>query len=125
MKTVTERLTPEGRMDVLSKWEVNILLNASKGRFAHEFRACSLAVLNTGSTEDSAKAVLDQNPDFKIEVIQQERGIKLEVTNAPEKAFVDGIIVSGIKEHLFSVLRDIVFVGNDINKNPRFDLIKT
>ena len=125
MKSVDTRLTPEGRMDVLSKYEVNILLNASKGKFASDFRACSLAVLNTGSTEDSAKAVLEQHPDFKIEVVQQERGIKLQVCNAPPQAFVDGEMITGIKEHLFSVLRDIVFVGNDIETNPRFDLNKS
>ncbi len=125
MKKINERLTPEGKMNVLSKWEVNILLNASKEQFANEFRACSLAVLNTGSTEDSAKAVLEQFPDFKIEVIQQERGIKLQVSNAPEQAFVDGTMITGIKEHLFCVLRDIVFVGNEIDTNPRFDLSKT
>ncbi len=124
MKKVKQRLTPEGKMDVLSKWEVQILLNASKEHFASEFRACSLAVLNTGNTEDSAKAVLERYPDFEIEVIQQERGIKLQVCNAPEQAFVDGEMISGIKEHLFSVLRDIVFVGNEINTNPRFDLNK-
>lgn len=125
MKTINERLTPEGRMDVLSKWEVNVLLDASKGKFANEFRACSLAVLNTGSTEDNAKAVLEQHPDYKIEVIQQERGIKLQLCNAPKAAFVDGEIITGIKEHLFSVLRDIVFVGNEIETNPRFDLNKS
>ena len=125
MKKINERLTPEGKMDVLSKWEVNILLNASKEKFANEFRACSLAVLNTGSTEDSAKIVLEQYPDFKIEVIQQERGIKLQVSNAPEQAFVDGTMITGIKEHLFCVLRDIVYVGNEIDTNPRFNLSRT
>ncbi len=122
MKKINERITPEGKMDVLSKWEVNILLNASKEKFANEFRACSLAVLNTGSNEDSAKAVLEQYPDFSIEVIQQERGIKLQINHAPAQAFVDGTMITGIKEHLFSVLRDIVFVGNEINVNPRFNL---
>lgn len=125
MKTNNQRLTPEGKMDVLSKWEVNVLLNASKEKFAYEFRACSLAVLNTGSSEDSAKVVLEQYPDFSIEVIQQERGIKLQVSNAPGRAFVDGKIINGIKEHLFSVLRDIVFVGNEISTNPRFDLTQS
>ncbi len=125
MKKINERITPEGKMDVLSKWEVNILLNASKEKFANEFRACSLAVLNTGSNEDSAKAVLEQYPDFSIEVIQQERGIKLQVNNAPAQAFVDGTMINGIKEHLFSVLRDIVFVGNEVDINPRFNLTKS
>ncbi len=125
MKTINERLTPEGKMNVLSKWEVNIMLNASKEKFAKVFRACSLAVLNTGSAEDSAKIVLEKYPDFKIEVIQQQRGIKLQVCHAPEQAFVDGKMITGIKEHLFCVLRDIVFVGNEIETNPRFDLSKT
>ncbi len=125
MNTIKERLTPEGKMDVLSKYEVNILLNASREKFANEFRACSLAVLNTGSTDDNAKAVLERYPDFKIEVIQQERGIKLQVSNAPSEAFVDGEMITGIKEHLFSVLRDIVYVGNDIETNNRFDLNNT
>jgi predicted Rossmann-fold nucleotide-binding protein len=122
MKPVNTRITPAGKMDVLSKYEVNILLNASKGKFAKAFRSCSLAVLNTGSTLDSAKAVMEQHPDFEIEVIQQERGIKLEVCNAPPQAFVDGRMITGIKEHLFAVLRDIVFVGNDIETNERFNL---
>jgi len=122
MKKINALLSPSGKMEVLSKWEVNILLNASKDKFANEFRSCSLAVLNTGSSEDSAKAVLEQYPDFDIEVIQQERGIKLQIKNAPDQAFVDGIIITGIKEHLFCVLRDIVFVGNEIKTNPRFTL---
>ncbi len=53
MKTIDALITPEGKMDVLSKLEVNILLNASKGKFSEDFRACPLAVLNTGSTEEA------------------------------------------------------------------------
>jgi len=125
MKTISAQLTPSGKMEVLSKWEVHALLNASKEAFASEFRSCSLAVLNTGNTQDSAKVVLEQYPDYSIEVIQQERGIKLQVNNAPKQAFVDGEIIAGIKEHLFCVLRDIVYVGNEIHTNPRFNLNKS
>ncbi len=121
MNTIDALITPEGKMDVLSKVEVDILLNASKGKFSDNFRACSLAVLNTGSTEDNAKKVMEMHPDFRIEVIQQERGIKLQVSNAPEQAFVDGEMIIGIQEHLFAVLRDIVFVGNFIDSSSRFD----
>lgn len=122
MKKINALLTPSGKMGVLSQWEVHILLNASKEKFATEFRASSLAVLNTGSSEDNAKAVLERYPDFHIEVIQEERGIKLHISNAPEQAFVDGTLITGIKEHLFCVLRDIVFVGNEIKTNSRFNL---
>ena len=40
----------------------------------------------------------------------KERGVKLELLNAPSQAFVDGEMIKGIKEHLFSVLRDIIFI---------------
>ncbi len=125
MKKIDALITPEGKMDVLSKFEVAILLNASKGNFADDFRACSLAVLNTGNTEDNAKKVLEAHPDFRVEVIQQERGIKLQVNNAPAQAFVDGEMITGIKEHLFSVLRDIVFVGNEVKSNSRFNFTES
>ena len=37
-------------------------------------------------------------------------------------AFVDGELIQGIKEHLFSVLRDIIYVHNEIQHNEKFDL---
>ena len=57
--------------------------------------------------------------------MQEERGIKLELVNAPMDAFVDGEIITGISEHLFSVLRDVVYVNDKINNNPKFDLNET
>ena len=59
---------------------------------------------------------------FDIRVIQEERGIKLQVTGAPAHAFVDGKMIKGINEHLFAVLRDIIYVSDEINDNPKFDL---
>jgi predicted Rossmann-fold nucleotide-binding protein len=125
MKKIDAILSPEGGMGLLSKYEVNILMNASMGRLYENFRSCSLAVLNTGSHEDSVKAVLEQHVDFDIKVIQKERGIKLEITNAPAEAFVDGEMITGIREHLFSVLRDIVFVGDQIENGSQFDFSKS
>ena len=55
-------------------------------------------------------------------MVQEERGIKLEVKGAPASAFVDGKMIKGINEHLFAVLRDVVYVSDEINDNPRFDL---
>ncbi|MGS0729296.1 pyrimidine/purine nucleosidase domain-containing protein, partial [Shewanella sp. 0m-11] len=43
---------------------------------------------------------------------RRERGIKIELINPPEEAFVDGEIIAGIQEHLFSVLRDIVYIND-------------
>ncbi len=116
------RITPEGRLDILSKLEVNKLADSSQGGLYTIFRNCSLAVLNCGSQIDNGKVLLELYKTFDIRVIQQERGIKLEVIDAPASAFVDDKMIKGINEHLFAVLRDIVYVSNEINDNPKFDL---
>ncbi|MCF6325355.1 MAG: nucleotide 5'-monophosphate nucleosidase PpnN [Gammaproteobacteria bacterium] len=116
------RITPQGHMDVLSRVEVSKLLDRSQSGLYTMFRNCSLAVLNCGSDLDDGKELLERYPDFDIRVIQQERGIKLEVKNAPPSAFVDGRMIKGISEHLFAVLRDIIYVSDEIQDNPTFDL---
>ncbi|HED15887.1 MAG TPA: LOG family protein [Gammaproteobacteria bacterium] len=119
---VDAQATPGGRMAVLSRTEVTKLLDTSKGGLYDLFRNCSLAVLNCGSSLDDGKELLDRYPTFDIRIIQEERGIKLDVRNAPAHAFVDGKMIKGINEHLFAVLRDVVFVNDDINDNQTFDL---
>jgi len=112
-------ISPEGRLEVLSQVEVSKLL---EGGLYQLFRNCSLAVLNSGGHTDDGKELLERYRDFDIRVIQEERGIKLELQNAPANAFVDGKIIRGIKEHLFSVLRDVIYVNDEIQDNPHFDL---
>jgi len=109
-------------MEVLSKAEVGKLLDSSHGGLYTVFRNCALAVLNTGSGLDDGKELLERYKNFEVNIIQRERGIKLEVKNAPAKAFVDGVMIKGIQEHLFAVLRDILFIHADITSNPQFDL---
>ena len=121
--TEITRLTPRGHMNILSQLEVNQLKRGSQDNSLYEnFRRCALAVLNVDSDTDSAREVLEQNPDFDIRVVQQERGIKLEIENAPDSAFVDGRVITGIQEQLFSVLRDISYVKNKIETDQLFDL---
>ncbi|MDH3972911.1 MAG: nucleotide 5'-monophosphate nucleosidase PpnN [Deltaproteobacteria bacterium] len=124
-EVVDARITPEGRMEVLSKAEVESLLNTSKGDLHTIFRNCSLAVLNCGSNLDDGKKLLERYKSFHIEVLQQERGIKLEVRGAPASAFVEGRIIRGISDHLFSVLRDVIYVSDEVYRNPKFDLISS
>ena len=119
---VSAAVTPERSMHILSRLEVNRLLDASQTGLYDVFRRCALAVLNCGSHEDDTTAILNAHADFDVRVIQQCRGIKLEVMNAPDHAFVDGVMVRGIKEHLFSVLRDIMYIASEIRDNPHFDL---
>ncbi len=118
----TTRITPQRGMSTLSQQEVNQLKKDSESNSYDIFRRCSLAVLNVGNDVDDTKQVLEKYSDFEIRIIQQERGIKLEIENAPERAFVDGTIISGIQEHLFSVLRDIIYARNELDTHPKFNL---
>ncbi len=115
-------ISPVGRMAVLSKSEVEKLLDSSQGGLYSLFRNCSLAVLNSGSNLDDGKMLLERYRNFDIRVVQQERGIKLQVKNAPAHAFVDEEMIRGINEHLYAVLRDVIFVSDEIYANPAFDM---
>ncbi|WP_269755841.1 nucleotide 5'-monophosphate nucleosidase PpnN [Desulfogranum marinum] len=115
-------ISPNGHLDVLSRLEISKLLDTSRGDLYPLFRSCSLAVLNYGEYLDDGKELLERFSSFDISVIQEERGIKLDLINAPENAFVDGEMIRGIREHLFAVLRDIIYVDDEINTNPKFDL---
>lgn len=79
-------------------------------------------MLNSGSHTDNSKELLDKHKSFDVNVVRRERGIKLELSNPPEHAFVDGEIIKGIQEHLFSVLRDIVYVNMHLADNQRLNL---
>ena len=105
-------VNPAGSMELLSQLEVDQLKLAAAGETYQLFRNCSLAVLNCGSQTDSSQEILEKHASFDINVIRRERGVKLELFNAPEAAFVDGELIRGIQEHLFSVLRDILYVSN-------------
>lgn len=118
-------ISPSGHLEVLSQSEVSNLLDTSKGGLYRLFRNCSLAVLNSGSNLDDGKELLERYKSFDIRVIQEERGIKLEVKGAPSVAFVDGKMIKGISEHLFAVLRDVIYVSDKIQDNPHFDLNRT
>lgn len=123
--TVDAQISPEGRLEILSRAEVNKLRDTSKGGLFETFRNCSLAVLNCGNDLDNGKELLERYSSFDIGIIQRERGIKLDIKGAPAIAFVDNKMIKGIHEHLFAVLRDIIFVSDDIIGNPQFDLTTT
>ena len=122
---IDTQISPDGRMEVLSKAEVQKLLDTSHSGLYQLFRRCSLAVLNCGSSLDDGKELLERYKNFDIRIVQRERGIKLDVKAAPASAFVDGVMIKGIQEHLFAVLRDILFVQSEIEDNPQFDLTAT
>jgi len=115
-------VSPRVHLNTLSKKEVNRLLDTSQGDLHELFRKCALAVLNSGSYIDDGKVLLNRYPSFDVQVIREERGIKLELKNAPAIAFVGDKIIRGISENLFAALRDIIYVQDEINDNPKFDM---
>ena len=119
--TVSARISPIGGLDILSRNEVAKLRGASGSGLHALLRRCALAVLTSGNISDDPRAILSQYPDFDIQVLQQDRGIKIELTHAPAQAFVDGSIIRGINELLVAVVRDIVYVSTQLEQ-PGSDL---
>jgi pyrimidine/purine-5'-nucleotide nucleosidase len=95
---------------------------SSKEEVRTLFRECALAILNTGNDEDDVNRLLAQHTDFKIEVVPEARGPRIAVLNAPGSAFVDGSMIRGIQDHLFSVLRDVVYVNHVLSRDGLYDL---
>lgn len=118
-------ISPKGQLETLSQCEVSSILDTSQGDLMQIFRNCSLAVLNSGSALDDGQELLARYPDFSVEVVQRQRGIKLALKNAPAIAFVDGVLMAGINEHLFTVLRDVIYVYNKVVNTSRFNLDKS
>ncbi len=118
---VSSIISPDSTLNVLSQHEVARLIDTTNAEVYESFRRCALAALNTGEEMDNTQEVLDAFKDFSVEVVPQERGIKLRLVNAPANAFVDEKIVQGIKEHVFSALRDIIYVNNELLENSDAD----
>jgi len=119
---VDARVGPRGSLENLSQSEIDKLLDSGRGGIYPLFRRCALAVLNSGAPTDNSKEVFDRYRDFEIRIVRHPWGVKLQMQNAPAAAFVDGQMIRGIKEHLFAVLRDVVFISNEIIESGRFDL---
>ena len=119
---VDAEVWPEGSLEVLSQFEVDQLKNGGAGGLYPLLRRCMLAVLHSDSQSDDARMLLETYKDFEVGFIQQDRGLKVSLTNAPGEAFVDGKMIRGTRELLFAVLRDIVFTRNEIMEGGRFDL---
>jgi predicted Rossmann-fold nucleotide-binding protein len=115
-------VAPEGSMAIVSRAEASQLRDARSQGLHELWRQCSLAVLNSGASDDDVRRILSRHENFRIAVVEYEGGVALEVRNAPDIAFVGAQMIRGIREHLFAVLRDLLYAHHDILSNPRFDL---
>ena len=119
---VDARVGPKGSLEQLSQQEIAKLLDSGQGGLYPLFRKCALAVLNSGSAIDDTRSIFEKYKDFDLRIVRQAWGVKLEIKNAPAAAFVDGEMIRGLRDHLFAVLRDVVFISNEIIESGRFDL---
>ncbi|MCL1478108.1 MULTISPECIES: nucleotide 5'-monophosphate nucleosidase PpnN [unclassified Marinobacter] len=122
--TINALVSPEGSLEILSNHEVNRLKDRSEGGLYKLFRQCALAVLNTGVVTDDCQDLMTAHSDFEVRLVPQPRGLKLELINAPHHAFVDNEMLRANREHLFSVLRDIVYTHSsplftEAKRHPR------
>lgn len=101
-------VNPLKSLNLLSRADIEGL-TSSRGDLFTVFRNCALAILNTDSDKDDAAKIYADYSDFDIRLLPQPRGLALELFNAPAQSFVDGDMIRGIQEHLFSALRDIIY----------------
>ena len=118
-------IRPEGSLQILSYQEAKQLCDASDQGLNDMLVQCALAVLNTGSKEDSNDGLRAAYPDFDIQVAVKGRGVQVILKNPPRNAFVDNQLIVGLKEHVFAVIRDLIYAQNEIIENPQFNLKKS
>ena len=122
LPTVDARIYPRNGLDILSRAEVARLRDASSGGMHELLRRCALAVLTSGSTSDDPRAARELYPDFDIQVQQQDRGVRIDLLNAPAMAFVDGELIHGVAELLAAVVRDLAYTAIELGENCGRDL---
>ena len=104
------QLNPVGWTSQLSQGEVTLLTGTAKSELYEVFRNCCLAVLNSGADEDDSTKLFAPYDSFEVRLIRRERGVKIELVDPPQVAFVDGKLMAGVHEHLFAVLRDLLYM---------------
>jgi len=112
---------PSTSLNLLSQQEIQAAINSNDDVF-RIFRDCALAVLNTGNDRDDVAEIMLEFSDFSVEIISESRGIKLRIRNASATAFVDGKLIKGVQEHLFAVLRDIIYTQDKFDRAGGFDI---
>ena len=115
-------INPVGSMDLLSQLEVDRLQADRLQRYLS-----TVSQLLAGGPQLRQPYRQFQRDTGTFQILRYSRDpararVKLELFNAPEHAFVDGEIIRGIQEHLFSVLRDILYVSTQLESNRLVNL---
>ena len=111
-------IRPSQSLQLLSRQEIGSLMESTKSTY-QLFRRCVLAILSANAFTDDVQALIDHFDDFKIRLVVQSRGIRLDLYNAPAHAFVDGVMIKALRYQVFSALRDIVFAKQVFDQNDQ------
>ncbi len=104
------QVAPETTLAVLSQNEVTALCQNHSPALRELLRRCVLAVLSSGIANDDAEGLFARFPDFEVDLVQQDRGVLLDLKSAPALSFVGDHMIRGVREHLFAVLRDLIYI---------------
>ena len=115
-------VVPETNLALLSRREVDVVCHRSSPKLHDLFRRCALAVLASGAEVDDVRALFERFRDFDITLEQSDGGLRLVLHNAPATAFVGDTMIRGVREHLFAVLRDILYITQELERGVQFDL---
>ena len=99
---------PYNHLAFLSQDEICRLIDRTDWMLYPLIRSCALAVLSSGMAIDDGLGLFAEHPNFDLEFERHPRGLKVVLKNAPAQAFVDGVLIETIHDHLFSVLRDLL-----------------
>jgi len=127
------RITPEGTvLEALSPSEIDGLFLEEDKKLHDLLERCTLAVLNSGQESDDVKTMLERYSHFSMELKRTPAGVEIELYNAPASAFVTYgpaghgkgsiKIIEGMRQHIFAVLRDLIFIRSEIERTGKFDL---
>jgi hypothetical protein len=106
---INASVSPKGSLETLSQREVQQLSEVGPAAST----PCSASAPWPSSTparmSTTPRPSSTPTSDFEVRIHQQDRGVRLELLNAPADAFVDGEMIASTREMLFSALRDIVY----------------
>ena len=87
------------------------------------YRRCALAVLNTGGDTDDARAIFDRYRRLRHRASCARPGASSSSCTTRRRARSStASMIRGIQEHLFAVLRDIIYIHSEVDEHGSFEL---
>ena len=115
-EVVDASVGPRGSLETLSQSEIEVAAQFRAGRYTRCFAnarwPCSIPAATATTPSCCSTATATSTSSW----CAIPGASACEIRNAPASAFVDGQMIRGIQEHLFAVLRDVVFITNEVGR---------